>query len=175
MRLTERTSGIQAGADDRAVSLAGRGVLQPKHAAGSGASRLTIGRCDGKDPLQDDAELNRWSGVVETVSRSCAPHFASNHPTNARETGKSLPISTGGAGARYCSGRGGTPERLRKSAIGRRSAGDWTLYHLRDRGALFDKLLHGLRFDLVARPRQVDVDLRKHGARSTRKHDDPIG
>src|SRR6516162_1714855 len=35
-------------ADDGDVALAGRGVLQSKHAAGSESPRLAVGRCDGR-------------------------------------------------------------------------------------------------------------------------------
>jgi hypothetical protein len=67
-----------------------------------------------------------------------------------------------------------TPNPSHKGAAAR-SAGDWTLDHLRDRSALFHKLLHGFRFDLVARSRKVDIDLRKDSARGARQYDDPIG
>src|SRR5262245_45095357 len=54
-------------AHDGDVSLAGRGVLQSKHAAGTQAPGLTVGRGDGKGPLQNDAELNCGRGMVEAV------------------------------------------------------------------------------------------------------------
>src|SRR5215831_16984678 len=54
-------------ADDGDVALAGRGVLQSKHAAGSEAPRLTVGRGDGEGPLQNDAELRCGRRMVETV------------------------------------------------------------------------------------------------------------
>src|SRR5262245_45608137 len=49
------------------VSLAGRGVLQSKHAAGTQSPRLAVGRGDGKGPLQNDAELNCGRMMVEAV------------------------------------------------------------------------------------------------------------
>jgi hypothetical protein len=49
---------------DGDMSLAGRGVLQPKHAAGPQSSRFPVGRGDGKDALQNDAELSCRSGMV---------------------------------------------------------------------------------------------------------------
>src|SRR5262245_56681664 len=52
-------------ADDSDVSLAGRGVLQSKHAAGRQSPGLTVGRGDGKGDLQKDAELNCGGGMVE--------------------------------------------------------------------------------------------------------------
>src|SRR5262249_44935397 len=54
-------------AHDRDVSLAGRGVLQSKHAAGSEPPRLAVSRGDGKGPLQNDAELRCGRRMVETV------------------------------------------------------------------------------------------------------------
>ena len=54
-------------ADDGDVPLAGRGVLQSKHAPWRQSPRLTVGRGDGKATLQDDAELRCGSGMVEAV------------------------------------------------------------------------------------------------------------
>src|SRR5215475_8688223 len=52
---------------DGDVSLAGRGVLQSKHAAGTQSPGLAVGRGDGKGPLQNDAELNCGRRMVEAV------------------------------------------------------------------------------------------------------------
>src|SRR5262245_12960780 len=54
-------------AHDGDVPLAGRGVLQSKHAAGRKPPRLTVGRGDGKDTLQDDTELRCGRRMVEAV------------------------------------------------------------------------------------------------------------
>src|SRR5215831_12471934 len=54
-------------AHDGDVPLAGRGVLQSKHAAGRESPRLTVGRGDGKATLQDDAELSCGSRMIETL------------------------------------------------------------------------------------------------------------
>src|SRR2546430_12608163 len=75
MTLGMRSSGHSANehkksrlvADDGDVSLAGRGVLQSKHAAGREPPRVSVGRGDGKGPLQNDAELRCRRRMVETV------------------------------------------------------------------------------------------------------------
>src|SRR5262245_14271445 len=47
------------------TTVIGRGVLQSKHAAGTQSPRLAVGGGDGKGPLQNDAELNCGSRMVE--------------------------------------------------------------------------------------------------------------
>src|SRR5262249_49382238 len=49
------------------LALAGRGVLQSKHAAGRESPRLTVSRGDGKATLQDDAELSCGRRMIETL------------------------------------------------------------------------------------------------------------
>jgi hypothetical protein len=48
------------------VSLAGGGILYPKHVTWTEPSRLTISRRDRKDTTQDDSKLSRWGRMVET-------------------------------------------------------------------------------------------------------------
>src|SRR3954467_2235481 len=54
-------------AHDRDVSLAGCSVLQPEHVAGTKLPRLAVSHGNGKAALQDDAELNRGSRMIEPV------------------------------------------------------------------------------------------------------------
>jgi hypothetical protein len=67
------------------VSLAGRGILYPKHVTWMEPSRLTISRGDRKDTTQDDSKLSRGSGMVETgLEVMSAPGGVESSEENAR-------------------------------------------------------------------------------------------